>query len=83
VWRVVHHAIKRYGSPHAAIPTRAMRRVATRQIAPSLPAATRERPVHNQPCKAAASGRVQTCALMRRSFSPSSAPARPLAAALQ
>jgi hypothetical protein len=34
---VVHHAIKRFGSPPAAIPRRATRRVATRQMPQAYP----------------------------------------------
>ncbi len=37
VYGVVHHAIKRYGSPPAAIPRRATRRVATRQMPQAYP----------------------------------------------
>jgi hypothetical protein len=34
---VVHHAIKRFGSPPTAIPSRATRRVATRQVPQAYP----------------------------------------------
>jgi hypothetical protein len=34
---VVHHAIKRFGSPPAAIPRRATRRVAIRQMPQAYP----------------------------------------------
>jgi hypothetical protein len=37
VYSVVHHAIKRFGSPPAAIPRRATRRVANRQLAQAYP----------------------------------------------
>jgi hypothetical protein len=34
---VVHHALKRFGSPPAAVPRRATRRVATRQLPQAYP----------------------------------------------
>jgi hypothetical protein len=37
MYGVVHHATKRYGSPPAAIPRRATRRVATRQMPQAYP----------------------------------------------